>query len=47
MVTNKVQDVFAFNFFRHAFGVELTAEDMPKLKEIQSRDFGRFECKEE
>ncbi|CAJ1348081.1 unnamed protein product [Effrenium voratum] len=33
MVTNLVQDVFAFNFFRHAFEVDLSHEELQMLKE--------------
>ncbi|CAE7176503.1 unnamed protein product, partial [Symbiodinium pilosum] len=33
VVPHKVQDVFAFNFFRHAFEVDLTEEEIHTLKE--------------
>eukprot|EP00913_Durusdinium_trenchii_P035161 g32893.t1 len=33
VVTNVVQDVFAFTFYRHAFGVELSTEELALMKE--------------
>ncbi|CAE7555773.1 unnamed protein product [Symbiodinium sp. CCMP2456] len=33
MVPSKVQDVFAFNFFRHTFEVDLTSDEIHTLKE--------------
>lgn len=34
MVLDKVQDIFAINFFRHLFGVDLTRAEIQTLKEL-------------